>query len=210
MVENIEIVAEPRDVIGKSAHKLSSAGKLPAVLYGADTTAQPISVDRHDFERMLTSHGEGSTLVQVRVGDGKPVNAIVKDIQHDPVKGTVLHADFWAVNMAQLISAVVPIRFGGESAGVRAGGVLTHNFTDIHIEALPGDIPEVIEVDVTPLEVGDSLHVGDLAVPPGVTITSPPEEIICSVTPPTVVPVEEEVAGVEEPEVIGETKEEEE
>jgi len=210
MAEKIEIAAEPRDVIGKSAHHLAPAGKLPAVLYGAGSDAQPISLDRHDFERTLSAHGEGSTLVQVKVGDGEAVNAIIKEIQHDPVKGTVLHADFWAVKMTQMISAVVPIWFSGDSAGVKSGGVLTHNFTDIHIEALPGDIPEAIEVDVTLLEVGDSLHVSDLVAPAGVTIASSAEEIICSVTPPTVAEVEEEVAGVEEPEVIGETKEEEE
>lgn len=210
MAETIEIAAEPRDVVGKAAHHLAPAGKLPAVLYGAGTTAQPISIDKHDFERMLSAHGEGSTLVKIKVGGGKAVNAIIKEIQHDPVKGTVLHADFWAVNMSQTISAVVPIRFSGDSAGVKSGGVLTHNFTDIHIEALPADIPEVIDVDVSSLEVGDSLHVSDLAAPAGVTITSPGDEIVCSVTPPTVAEAVEEAAGVEEPEIIGETKEEEE
>lgn len=210
MAENIEIAAEPREVIGKSSHKLMPAGKLPAVLYGASTEPQPVSLDRHDFERVLQQHGEGSTLVHVNLAGGKPVNAIIKEVQHDPVKGTVQHVDLWAVSMKQMISAVVPIRFVGDAAGVKAGGVLTHNFTDIHIEALPTNLPDVFEVDISALEVGDSLHVSDLVAPEGVTITSPPEEIICSVTPPTIAPEAEEAAQVTEPEVVGETKEEEE
>ncbi|HEY3317798.1 MAG TPA: 50S ribosomal protein L25 [Coriobacteriia bacterium] len=210
MAENIEIAAEPRDVVGKTAHSLAPSGKLPAVLYGAGVEAQAIALDRHDFERILAAHGDGSTLVHVSVAGGKSVNAIIKEVQHDPVKGTVQHVDLWAVSMKQKISAVVPIRFTGDSAGVKAGGVLTHNFTDIHIEALPGNLPEALEVDVSALEVGDSVHVGDLTPPDGVTITSPMDEIICSVTPPTIAPEAEEAAQVEEPEIVGETKEEEE
>jgi large subunit ribosomal protein L25 len=210
MAENIEIAAEPRDVIGKAAQKLMRGGKLPAVIYGVGVEPQPVSLDRHDFERVLGQHGEGSTLVQVKVSGGKAVNAIIKEVQHDPVKGTALHVDLWAVSMKQMIAAVVPIRFVGDAAGVKTGGVLTHNFTDIHIEALPGDLPEALEVDISGLEVGDSLHVADLSAPDGVTITSPAEEIICSVTPPTVAPAEEEAAQVEEPQIVGGTKVEEE
>jgi large subunit ribosomal protein L25 len=210
MAENIQIAAEPRDIIGKAAHHLAAAGKLPAVLYGASHEPQPISVDRHAFEQLLSHHGEGSTLVHVNVAGGKSVNAIIKEIQHDPVKGTVLHVDFWAVSMTQRIAAVVSINFVGDAVGVRTGGVLTHNFTDIHIEALPTNIPEHLDADISLLEVGDSLRVGDLVPPEGVLITSPAEEIICSVTLPTVEVEEEVEAPVEEPEVIGETKEEEE
>jgi large subunit ribosomal protein L25 len=210
MAENIRIEAEPREVIGKAAHRLAPAGKLPAVIYGAGSEPMPVALDRHDFERVLSAHGEGSTLVQVAVAGAKPVNAIIKEIQHDPVKGTVQHVDLWAVSMKQRIAAIVPIRFVGDAAGVKAGGVLTHSITDVHIEALPTAIPEALEVDVSALEVGDSLHVSDIAAPDGVTITSPADEIVCSVTPPTVAPSEEEAAHVEEPEVVGETKEVEE
>lgn len=210
MAENIEIAAETRDVIGKAAHRLAASGKLPAVLYGASVKPQPISVDRHDFERILAAHGDGSTLVHVSVGGAKAVNAIIKEVQHDRVRGTVQHVDFWAVKMTQKIAATVPLHFVGDSAGVKAGGVLTHNFMEVHIEALPADLPDFVEADVSALEVGDSLRVGDLVPPAGVTITSPPDEIVCSVTPPTVAPAAEEAAQVEEPEVVGETKEEEE
>ena len=121
---------------------------------------------------VLVAHGEGSTLVHVKVGDAKPVNAIVKEVQHDRVRGTVQHIDFWAVKMTQRIAAVVPLRFAGDSAGVKAGGVLTHNFTEVHIESLPADLPEYIEADVSLLEVGDSLKVSDLVVQMLYTISS--------------------------------------
>jgi large subunit ribosomal protein L25 len=210
MAENIEIAAAPREVVGKAAHRLATSGKLPAVLYGASVKPQAIELDRHDFERVLAAHGDGSTLVHVSVAGGKPVNAIIKEVQHDRVRGTVLHVDFWAVKMTQKIAAAVPLHFVGDAAGVKAGGVLTHNFTEVHIEALPADLPEAIDADISGLEVGDSMSVADLVAPSGVTITSPAEEVICSVTPPTVAPEIEEAEHVEEPEVMGETKEEEE
>jgi large subunit ribosomal protein L25 len=208
MAESIEITAESRDVIGKSSHRLAPTGKLPAVLYGAGHESQPISVDRHDFERVLAAHS-GATLVHVSVDGQKPVNAIIKAVSRDPVKGTVLHADFWAVKMTQRVAGLAPIRFVGDAAGVKAGGVLTHNFTELPIEALPADLPDGIEVDISALEVGDSLTVADIVPPKGVVLTSSPDEIVCSVTPPTIVPVEEEVAEEVEPEVVGETQEEE-
>jgi large subunit ribosomal protein L25 len=209
MAENIEIAAEPRDVIGKAAHRLSAEGKLPAVLYGATTQPQPLSLDRHETEMLLKAHGSGATLVHVSIAGGKPINAVIKEVQHDPVKGTVQHLDLWAVRMNQTISAVVPIHFVGDAAGVKASGVLTHNFMELHIDAMPGDLPDAIEVDISSLEVGDSLTVADVVAPKGVAITSPAEEVLCSVTPPTVAPSEEEAAQVVEPEVVGEEKEEE-
>ena len=209
MAESIEIIAEPRDVVGKSAHRLAPEGKLPAILYGAAHKPQAISIDRHDFHKLLVAHGGGSTLVHVIVGDAKPVNAIIKEIAHDPVKGTVLHVDFWAIQMNQQVATTVPLRLVGDAVGVKTGGVLTHNFTDLHIEAMPGDIPEAIEVDVSALEVGDSLSIADIVPPKGVVITMPAEDIVCSVIVPTVAPTEEESAQVTEPEVVGEKKEEE-
>jgi large subunit ribosomal protein L25 len=209
MAESIEIIAEPRDVIGKAAHHLAPLGKLPAILYGVGHEPQAIAIDKHDFQRLLVAHGGGSTLVHVKVGGAKPVNAIIKEIAHDPVKGTVLHVDFWAVRMNQKVSTSVPLRFVGDAAGVKAGGVLTHNFTEVNIEALPGDLPEAIEADISALEVGDSLTIADVVPPHGVVITSPADEVVCSVIVPTVAPEEEEAAQVVEPEIVGETKEEE-
>lgn len=213
MAEFIEISAEPREQVGKAYHRLVAQGKLPAVLYGSEREPEPLAIDKHDFELLATHEGLTSTLVHLKVGGhSAPVNVIVKEIQHDPVKGAIRHVDFWAVKMTQRISTTIPIHFLGDSAGVKAGGVLTHNLTEVQIEALPADLPDYVEADVSTLEVGDSLHVSDLAAPEGVIITTPGDEIVCSVTPPTVEPAPEEVAVAEEevePEVIGEETEEE-
>jgi large subunit ribosomal protein L25 len=117
-----------------------------------------------------------------------------------------MHLDLWAVSMKKHISTVVPIHFVGDPAGVKTGGVLTHNLREVHVDSLPGDMPDSIEIDVEALEVGDSLHVSDLVAPEGVIITSPADEIICSVIPPTKAIEEEVVEVAAEPEVIGETE----
>jgi large subunit ribosomal protein L25 len=213
MAEFIEIAAEPREHVGKAFHHLSPQGKLPAVLYGAEREPEPLSLDKHDFELLATHEGLTSTLVHLRIqGQAKPVNVIVKEIQHDPVKGAICHVDFWAVKMTQRITTTVPVHFLGDSAGVKAGGVLTHNLTEVQIESLPADLPDFVEADISALEVGDSLHVSDLSAPEGVIIITLADEIVCSVTAPTIEPEVEEVEAVEEevePEVIGEEKEEE-
>jgi large subunit ribosomal protein L25 len=150
-------------------------------------------------------------LIDLVIDDAeRPVHVIVKSIQHDPVKGTARHVDFWAVNMRQAVTTTVPVHFEGEAPGVKTGGVFMHNMIHVNVEALPDDLPEAVTVDISTLEVGDSVHVRDLAPQKGVTILDDPDEIVASIVPPA--KEEEEVAPAEEavePEVIGETPEEE-
>lgn len=205
----IKLSARPRGVIGKASRTLAGQGILPAVVYGAEIDAMPIEVDCHEFERLMTHAAVGSTLIKLVVDDGKPLNVIIKEIQSDPIKGVRRHVDFWAVHMGRPISTVVAVTFTGSSEGERAGGVLLHELRELHIEALPTDLPEHVEVDVTPLEIGDSIHVRDIMPPAGVTILSDPDDIVCAVTAPTIEVEEEEegaegvegVEGVEVPEV---------
>lgn len=208
MTETVEIKAVARDVVGKANRRLSAEGLVPAVLYGAGVQSTALAVDRHDFELFLSHNGVAATIVHLSVDGAKPVNAIVKDMQSNPVKGTLRHVDFMAVKMNQAIKTVVPAHVTGESPGVKAGGVLMQALHELHIEALPGDLPEHIDVDISHLDVGGSLHVSDMMVPPGITILDDSETIVCSVTPPTVEPTVEEALAVEEPEVIGEAEEE--
>jgi len=209
MTESIELKAAGRDLIGKANRRLAGGNRLAAVVYGVGHAPQAISVDRHDFELAVHHGGMMSSIVKLAIDDQKPVNVIVKSIQRDAVKDSIQHVDFWAVNMKQMISSTVPIHFTGESAGVKVGGVMTHNLREVHIEALPADLPEFLEVDISALEIGDSLHVGDLTVSDKFTITSAADEIVCSVSAPKAAEVEEEVAAEgAEPEVIGEKSEE--
>jgi len=209
MTESIELKAAGRELVGKANRRLAGSNRLAAVVYGVGHTPQSISVDRHDFELAVHHGGMMSSIVKLAIDDQKPVNVIVKSIQRDAVKDSIQHVDFWAVNMKQMISSTVPIHFTGESAGVKVGGVMTHNLREVHIEALPADLPEFLEVDISALEIGDSLHVGDLTVSDKFTITSAADEIVCSVSAPKAAEVEEEVAAEgAEPEVIGEKSEE--
>lgn len=209
MTQAIELKARTRSVVGKANRRLSGRNELPGVVYGAKHVPQSVVVDRHEFEQLLHHESVTSSVLKLAVDDHGPVNVIVKDIQRDAVKGTLLHVDFWAVRMDQTIATTVAIQFMGESAGVKAGGVLTHNLRELHIDALPGDMPDHVEADITALEVGDSLHVSDLVVPDNVHVTDSADEIVCSVLAPKIEEVEEVVEEeAEEPEVIGEKGEE--
>jgi large subunit ribosomal protein L25 len=204
MADFIELTATTRESVGKANRRIGGEGLLPAVVYGTSHKAQAIAVDRHTFEMLL--HGNiTSSLVKLTVDGDKPINVIVKSVQHDAIKGHVLHVDFWAIKMDQMITTVVPVHFIGDSPGVRLGGVMTHNVQQIHVESLPTSMPDFLEADVSTLEIGDSLHISDLIAVEGVTVLDAPEEIIASVVAPKAEEVEEE-AGAEaaEPEVIGE------
>jgi large subunit ribosomal protein L25 len=170
----------------------------------------PISIDRHDFELLMAHHAAGSTVLELEVeGEKKPVHAMIRELQTSPVKGTIVHIDFLAVQMNKAINAAIALHFINDPAGVKAGGVLTTNFHEVNVEAKPADLPDAIEVDVAALEIGDSLHISDITAPAGVTIVDDADEVVVSVQPPRV-EVEEE-AGAEEtqPEVIGSKAEEE-
>ncbi len=204
------LTAVSRDVLGKSSKKLAAAGQIPAVLYGVGREAMAVAVDRHDFELWAAHHSAGSGMVELSLeGEKKPINAMVRDIQHSAVKGTILHIDFLAVSMDKPIHANVPLHLVNDPAGVRAGGILTVNIHELNVEALPGDLPELLEWDVSPLEVGDTLHLKDIAAPSGITLLDDPETIIASVQVPRV-EVEEVTEEVTEPEVIGAKESEEE
>jgi large subunit ribosomal protein L25 len=179
------------------------------VLYGVGTAAAAIAVDRHAFEMLASHEGLTSSLIKLTVDDNKPVTVLVKAVQRDAVKSTLLHVDFWAVSMTQKITTSVAIHFIGDSPGVKVGGVMTHNAQQVHVETLPAEIPDHLEADISGLEIGDSLHMSDLVVPAGVVILDAMDEIVCSVQAPKAAEVEEEVAEeAAEPEVIGEKSEE--
>jgi len=211
MTETTSLAAQPRTIIGKANRHLAAEGQIPAVLYGPKREPIALSVNRHDFELFMSHAGGGSTLVSLDVeGESKPVNAIIKEIQVSPVKGTILHVDFKAIRMDQKIQASVSLHLVGDSLGVKEGGILMHNLHTVLVEALPGDLPEAIEVDISELELGQTLHVSDVVAPEKVEIVEDPQAIVCSVTTPTLEPVEEEevLEEGEEPELVGEEAEE--
>jgi large subunit ribosomal protein L25 len=205
MSEAIEITAFHRDAVGKANRRLAAESRIPGVLYGHDRITKSLAVDRHEFELLMKHHSAGSTIVSmVFEGEKRVVNAVIKEVQYSPVKSSIMHIDFQAIRMDEVVHVTVPLRFVGDAAGVKAGGVLAENAHQVNIEAKPKDIPEAIEVDVNALEVGDSVRLGEVPVPHGVKVLDAPEEILCSVLPPTVAEEVEAPAEVVEPEVIGE------
>jgi len=211
MAKQVKLLAQPRTGLGRSAvRKLKVAGSVPAIIYGAKVKPEALQVSRRDITAMLSHAAGENILVELEV-DGKNRLALVQEVQHAPLGGAVLHIDFHAVSMDELIDADVPLEPVGVANGVKnMGGLLEQSLRSLGIECLPRDLPDVIRVDVSALNIGDAIHVREISLPPGVTTRIQPDLTAFSVLAPTV--EEEPVAAVAEaaagPEVIREKKEE--
>jgi large subunit ribosomal protein L25 len=210
MAKQVKLSAERRTVTGRSAvRKLKAQGVVPAVIYGAKDKAEPLQVSRRDINAML-SHASGENiLVELEIA-GKSRLALVQEVQHAPLGGAILHIDFHAISMDEVIQADVPLEPTGVANGVKnMGGLLEHNLRSLAIECLPSDLPDVITVDVSALNIGDAIHVREIQLPKGVTTRVQPDLTAFSVLAPTVEeePVAAEVDAAAGPEVIREKKE---
>jgi large subunit ribosomal protein L25 len=193
-----QLKAESREGAGKGvARKLRAAGRVPAVLNGHGMEPMSLAVDSRELFHVLHTGAGSNVLVDLTV-DGKKHLVLAREIQRDHIRNRFLHVDFLAIRRDEQISIDVPVRLVGESPGVKQGGVVEHHLWDLHVECLPGDVPEGIDADISSLEIGDALRVSDLVLPRGVTITTAPEETVVSVVTPQILEVEEEVAEEEE------------
>ncbi len=211
--ERVKLGVKPRDS-GGSAHarRLRAGGFVPGVLYGGGKQAHPFVVEERELRRALTGgHGLHAILDVVFDGQKTAHHAVLKEYQLDPTRASLLHIDLHEVRLDRPIQAQVVVELVGESEGVKEGGVLTQVAREVNAEALPMDIPEHLELDVSGMAIGDSMRVADLRVPEGVTILDDPEEtVLATVTPPTKVELPEEVVEEEEAELLeGEVPEEE-
>ena len=185
-----KLTAELREGTGKGvARKLRAAGRVPAVLYGHRLRPTPISIDAREMLRVLHSAAGSNTLVDL-VLDGHEHLALPREVQQDHIHNTLIHVDFLAVSRTETISVNVPVVETGDAAGVREGGVVEHHLRELHIECLPADVPEHVEVDITSLGLGGMVHVADITPPKGVTILNPPEEAVLSIVTPAALRVE--------------------
>ncbi len=210
----LTVQAEERQETGKGANRrLRMQGKLPAVIYGQGLETLSVSVNAQDVELILHSEAGHNTIFQLQVS-GKLTDVLIKDYQLDPVKGSLLHADFQAVALDQKMTFAVPVQIVGTAEGVIAGGVLDQVLREIEVECLPTEVPDHIPLDVTELEIGDSVRVEALQLDsPKLTLLSAPDLVILSVVPPHVEEVVEEIVEeeeLEEPELIKKGKAEEE
>jgi large subunit ribosomal protein L25 len=200
--ESTTLNAEPRDSAhSRATRRLRRAGRIPGVLYGMGSDPKPLSVDARELRLALAGHG---AVLDVAL-DGETASAVLKDSQRDPVRGDVLHVDLLRVDLNKPIEAQVALHLigGEESPGVKEGGVLEHVTRELTVEALPNDIPEYIEHDVSHMEMLGTELLSAVTAPAGVTFKDDLEEtVVASVTPPR---VEEEPEEIEvETGVVGE------
>jgi len=211
MAKQVKLTAERRTATGRSAvRKLKAMGVVPAVIYGAKDKAEPLQVSRRDINAMLSHAAGENILVELEIA-GKSRLALVQEVQHAPLGNAILHVDFHAVSMDEVIQADVPLEPSGIANGVKnMGGLLEQNLRSLAIECLPRDLPDLITVDVSALDIGDAIHVREIPLPAGVSTRVQPDLTAFSVLAPTVEeePVVAEAEVAAGPEVIREKKEE--
>src|ERR1043165_5528403 len=163
-MEEITLNVETRAEQGKgAARRLRSRGKVPGVFYGPKSAAMPIAVDRKDFAAHVANL-EGSHLIRFASGVSELQKrvALVREVQHHPVDGSIIHVDFYEVDLTKRLTVTVPLHFVGRARGVAEGGILQPILRDVEVECLPTDIPQYIEVDVTELDIHDAVHLADV------------------------------------------------
>jgi large subunit ribosomal protein L25 len=204
----------------EGARRIRREGKIPAVLYGRKTPTFHLAVKPEELKKILTSGAKENTLIGLKVngpGNEKVGNPVVmlKDLQIHPLSRFYLHADFYAVAMDEKIEVDIPIRLVGKAEGVKTGGIQQQAMREIRVRCLPSEIPEFLEVDVSALEIGDSLHVRDLTPPEKFELVTDKNFTLASVVPPISEAKYEELMAtpeaekeVAQPERIGEKKEE--
>src|SRR3989475_11030884 len=211
MAKQVKLKAEPRSNVGRSGvNKLRARGIIPAVIYGGKVKPQPLQVTARDINAMM-SHASGeNVLVDLEIaGEKSNRAALVQEVQHSPVGGEIVHVDFHAISMDETIQAEVPLEPTGTPVGVKTfGGLLEQSLRALAIECLPRDLPDRITVDVSQLNIGDSIHVRDIQLPSGVTAKVPADLTAFSVLAPVVeeAPVVAEAEAAAGPEVITEKK----
>ncbi|MDH3560453.1 MAG: 50S ribosomal protein L25/general stress protein Ctc [Gammaproteobacteria bacterium] len=172
MAISFELNAEPRSDTGKGAsRRLRHAGKVPAIIYGGGTDPEPLTLSLNEVIRNLEHEAFYSHILNVKVGSAT-TRAVLRDLQRHPSRPVILHMDLQRVSESEKIKMNVPLHFEGEdiAPGVKAGGLVSHELVEVEIECLPRDLPEYLAIDISALEIGDSVHLSDLVVPEGVTV----------------------------------------
>jgi large subunit ribosomal protein L25 len=200
MSDTAVLEAQPRTDAGKQISKqLRREGAFPAVVYGSEIDSVKCAVNLRAFRALVSEFGRNA-IVSLKVGGGEDYSTIMKDVQHHPVSGEVLHVDFHRISMTEKIVVDVLVHATGIPSGVRNdGGILEQLLHQVEVECLPTDIPETMQYDVTVLEIGDTIHVSDLITPEGTEIVTDGERSVFALIPPSVRKDEDEDEDGEEP-----------
>jgi large subunit ribosomal protein L25 len=206
-MEQVLIKADTRNSTGKGvARKLRAAGRIPAVLYGTNVEPVSITISAREWEN-ITRHMKRNVIIDMEIQGGAAIDkrpVMVKEIQRDGLGTNIMHIDFFQVSMEQTVEVEVPIHLTGKSKGEVLGGIVDVHLRSIRVECLPNQIPEDITLDVTELDIGDSIHISDISLP-GVKLVEHGEIAILSIIPPT---VEGKKGAAEAAEAVAEEKEE--
>lgn len=217
-MKSLALSASPRtQTRRKGARKIRSGGRIPAIIYGRHNPPQNLEIDAKQFDELVHKAHTEIILVDLTVeGDSKPARlALVQDVQHHPLSGKVLHLDLHEVKADEKVSIEVPVEAVGVPDGVKnGGGTLEHVRFRIRVRCLPKDLPEQINVDVTHLKVGETLHIGEIVAPPGVELLGDKKIPVLAVAAPVTEAAAEATAApaageaAKQPEMIKEKKEE--
>lgn len=213
----VTLTAQARQERGKNAmRRLRRQGLVPGVVYGHGDETRTIALKAQELEKLLASISVENTIIGLSIDGGRPADTLIREVQQHPARRSVLHVDFLQIHAGEKIHLEVPVRLHGAPVGVRDnGGVLQEVLRELHVECLPKDIPEAVDLDIENLDIGDSVHVKDISIP-NVKVLNDPDLVVVTVLAPTVsaLPEEEaeaaEEAGEVEPEVIRRREEEEE
>lgn len=194
----ITLDVKPRAELGKGpTRRYRAAGLVPAVFYGPSVEPVSLLVDGKQMSQAMHTEAGGNVLITLKI-DGQSRLTVPREVQRHPIRGTILHVDFVNVARDQKIEAHVPVHVVGESRGVKEGGVLDQHMHELQVEAVPTDIPAAIEVDISDLGIGDSIHVADVKIPTGVEMLSPAEEMVAAVIEARLTELVEEEEEAEE------------
>ncbi len=179
--ERVKLMVQNRAVLGSAeARRLRRQGLVPGVLYGREQPVA-ITIGERDLRAALTGESGANAVLDVVVEGGSAHASVLKDYQRDPVRGSITHVDLQEVRLDQPIHATVPVQVTGEPAGAKLGGVFTQAVTEINVEALPLEVPASVEFDVSELGLGESVQLGQIELPAGVTLLDDPEATLASV-----------------------------
>lgn len=206
MATQVTLKAEHREGRGKGvARKLRAGGRLPAVVYGAGGDPVSIALDTHDAIHLFRSISVENTIINLEIpGQDTSVPTLVREIQTHPARPEVLHVDFLRIRSGVKVELEIPLHLEGTPAGVQAGGILEYSMHQIPVRCLPKDIPETLRLDVSELEMGEAIRIGDLVLPEGVEVMLDSERMLCTILAPAVSAADEEAEdadAVEEVEV---------
>ena len=186
MAQQVKLKAQKRTLIGRNAIKrIREKGLVPGVIYGSNQQPMPLEVDNRQLSTVLAHASSEHILVELEIVDGDQSTnklALIQEVQHHPLKRDLVHVDFHAVSATEKITSAVPIETTGEALGVRTfGGLLEHSLRTLEVQCYPQDLPGIVQIDVTNLNIGETLHVRDLQLPAGVEAITDEDLTVVSV-----------------------------